>query len=201
MLKWSSHFETGIALVDAQHKRLFELLDALSGKFVDRTPTQAEVEETLAELVEYAKRHFHDEEGLMAEYALDARFLSVHHMEHHSFYYDLERLQADLSFDEYASQTAEKLVRFMTSWLVYHIVGTDQCMAAQMRAIDQGAAPDAAYAAHQDMKRDPVSTQLILNAVLNLWRDTAEHARVLEERLAELTEHARREAPAGEARH
>jgi hemerythrin-like metal-binding protein len=191
MLKWSSHFETGIALVDAQHRKLFELLDALSGKFIDRTPTQAEVEETLAELVEYAKLHFHDEEELMGTYRLDEHFLSIHHMEHHSFNYDLSRLQADLSYDEFASQTAEKLVRFMTSWLVYHIIGTDQCMAAQMRAIDQGVSPEAAFTSYKDMKRDPVSTQLILDAVLNLWRETAEHARVLEVRIAELSRDGR----------
>lgn len=192
MLKWSNHFETGIALVDDQHQRLFQLLDEISAKFTDNTPGQAEVEAVLTELADYAKRHFHEEEELMAGYHLDPRFLSIHHMEHHSFNYDLERLQADLSFDEYASQTAEKLVRFMTSWLIYHIVGTDHCMAAQMRAIDQGASPEDAYQSNKDMKRDQVSTQLILDAVLNLWRDTAEHARELEERIAELSAAAAR---------
>lgn len=188
MFEWSERFETKIELVDMQHKRLCDLLNKLSKKFIVGTPREDEVEQVLKELSNYANLHFADEEELMNSYHLDPHYLALHRMEHHSFIYDLERLQLHVNPDENEIQTAERLVRFITSWLVYHILGVDQVMAAQMRAIDQGMTPDAAYQLCKDLKRDAATTQLILNAVLDLWRDTAEHSRVLEEKLLSLTQ-------------
>jgi hemerythrin len=105
-------------------------------------------------------------------------------MEHNSFIYDLGRLQLHINVDEDAVQTAEKLVRFVTSWLVYHILGVDQLMAAQVHAIEQGMKPEQAYQTYKSICRDSVSMKLILEAVLDLWRGTTEHCRMLEDELA-----------------
>jgi len=188
MFQWSERFETKIELVDTQHKRLCDLLNTLAKKFTVGSPSENEVEQVLKELSAYANLHFTDEEELMNSYHLDPYYLALHLMEHHSFIYDLEHLQLHINLDENEIQTAERLVRFITSWLVYHILGMDQVMAAQMRAIDQGMTPAAAYQSCKDLKRDAATTQLILNAVLDLWRDTAERSRVLEEKLLSLTQ-------------
>lgn len=188
MLVWSERFETKIEIVDKQHKRLCDLLNMLADKFTVGIPSEAEVEQTLKELLDYANLHFADEEKMMESYKMDPHYLAIHRMEHHSFIYDLSRLQLHINPDENETQTAQRLVRFITSWLVYHILGVDQNMAAQMRAIDQGMSPEAAYQSCKDMKRDAATTQLILNSVLDLWRDTAEHSRILEEKLLNLTQ-------------
>ena len=126
----------------------------------------------------------------MKNHNLDSHYIAIHHMEHNSFIYDLSRLQLHISADEDEVQTAEKLVRFITSWLVYHILGVDQLMAAQIRDIEEGMTPEQAYEANQTISRDVGTTQLILNAVLDLWRGTAEHCRVLEEKLCSLNQGA-----------
>ncbi|MDZ4141763.1 MAG: hemerythrin family protein [Methylotenera sp.] len=185
MLEWSERFETKIELVDKQHKHLCDLLNKLAHKFTTGVPSEAEVEQTLKELLDYANLHFTDEEEMMKAYHMDPHYLAIHQMEHHSFIYDLGRLQLHINPDENEVQTAERLVRFITSWLVYHILGVDQNMAAQIRAIDQGMSPEVAYQSCKNMKRDAATTQLILSAVLDLWRDTAEHVRVLEEKIIE----------------
>lgn len=190
MLAWSKPFETGIELVDSQHKRLFVLLNTLADSFSAGTPSEDVVAQTLKELLDYAHQHFTDEEALMTRHHIDSQHLSVHHMEHNSFTYHLGRLQLHTSADEDEVQTAEKLVRFITSWLVYHVLGIDKVMAAQIRAIEKGMTPQEAYAAHKTIGRDTVTTQLILDAVLELWRGATEHCRVLEEQLA-----AYKEAP------
>ncbi len=189
MLEWSDRFETQIELVDTQHQRLCVLLNKLCDCFSVGSPSEEMVAQTLQELVDYSHQHFTDEEAMMKEHNIDPHFFALHHMEHNSFIYDLSRLQLHINVDENEVQTAEKLVRFITSWLVYHILGVDQIMAAQLRAIEQGMTPEAAYQANKTIARDAATTQLILNAVLDLWRGTAEHCRVLEEKLLALSQH------------
>jgi hemerythrin len=184
MLTWSKPFETGIELVDSQHKRLFVLLNTLADSFSAGTPNEAVVAQTLQELLDYAHQHFTEEEALMKTHHVDPQHLSIHHMEHNSFSYHLGRLQLHTNADEDVVRTAEKLVRFITSWLVYHVLGIDKVMAAQIYAIEQGMTPQQAYSAHKTIGRDTVTTQLILDAVLELWRSTTEHCRALEEELA-----------------
>lgn len=186
MLEWSEHFETHIELVDSQHEGLFVLLNKLADCFAIGVPSEEMVEQTLQELLDYAHQHFTDEEAMMKERNIDPQFFALHHMEHNSFIYDLSRLQLHSNADEDAVQTAENVVRFITSWLVYHILGVDQIMAAQLRAIEQGMTPEAAYQANKSIHRDMATTQLILNAVLDLWRGTTEHCRVLEAELLAL---------------
>ncbi len=188
MLVWSEHFETKIELVDTQHQRLCVLLNKLCDCFADgKTPSEEVVAQTLQELLDYSHQHFTDEEAMMKEHNMDPHYIALHHMEHNSFIYDLSRLQLHINVDEDEVQTAERLVRFITSWLVYHILGVDQLMAAQIRDIEQGMTPQQAYEANNTLRRDAVTTQLILDAVLDLWRGTAEHCRVLEEKLSILT--------------
>ncbi|MCX7068278.1 MAG: hemerythrin family protein [Methylococcales bacterium] len=190
MLVWSERFETKIELVDTQHQRLCALLNKLCACFDSGVPSEETVAEALQELLEYSQQHFTDEEEMMKNHNLDSHYIAIHHMEHNSFIYDLSRLQLHISADEDEVQTAEKLVRFITSWLVYHILGVDQLMAAQIRDIEEGMTPEQAYEANQTISRDVGTTQLILNAVLDLWRGTAEHCRVLEEKLCSLNQGA-----------
>lgn len=181
LLAWSKRFETGIPLVDSQHHGLFDLLNQLAARFDDGgVPGESAVALTLQELADYAARHFSDEEAMMQQEGIDPGFFALHQMEHHSFSFELERLQLHGSVDEDEVQTAERLVRFITSWLVYHILGTDQSMAAQLRDIAGGTPAGEAYLAHKAIQRDPATMQLILDAVLELWRDAAERCRQLE---------------------
>lgn len=185
MFIWSEHFETHIELVDTQHKRLCALLNKLCDCFADgRMPNEEVVANTLQELVDYSQQHFSDEEELMKSHNLDPHHIALHRMEHNSFVYDLSRLQLHINVDEDEVQTAERLVRFVTSWLVYHILGVDQLMAAQIHDIEKGISPKDAYQANKTIHRDAATMQLILDAVLDLWRGTTEHCRVLEKKLS-----------------
>lgn len=188
MLVWSELFETKIELVDTQHQRLCQLLNTLADSFTVGIPSEEIVEQALQDLMDYTNKHFTEEEALMKEHNIDSRHFTIHHMEHNSFVYDLSRLQLHLNVDENEVQTAERLIRFITSWLVYHILGVDKLMAAQIFAIEQGMTPQEAYIANKTLTRDAATTQLILDAVLDLWRGTAEHCRVLEEKLQQRSE-------------
>lgn len=184
MLVWSDSFATKIEIVDLQHKKLFELLNRVSESFQQGGPTEAMVNEALKELITYADKHFVDEELLMLHSKLDPRHIKVHRMEHKSFMYDAQSMWEHLCTEEDLAEVSEKLVRFITSWLTFHILGIDQTMATQLFAIQHGATPEQAYESRLTFKYDAAVTRLMLDSVLDLWHMSLERCHKLEEQLA-----------------
>lgn len=187
MLTWSDSFATKIESVDIQHQKLFELLEKLSNSFKKGGPSEVMVNETLQELIDYADKHFVDEELLMLHSKLDPRHVNIHRMEHKSFIYDTKSMWEHLCTEEDVVAVSEKLVRFITSWLIFHILGIDQTMAAQIFAIQHGATPEQAFEARHTIKYDSAVTRLMLDSVLDLWHMSLERCHKLEEKLAALT--------------
>ena len=186
MLTWSDSFATKIESVDLQHRILFDLLNKLADCFAQGGPDRPIVNDTLQELFAYADKHFVDEELLMIHNKLDLRHINLHRMEHKSFIYDTKSMWEHLFTEEDLAEVSEKLVRFITSWLTFHILGIDQAMAAQIFAIQQGATPAQAYEAKNTRKYDSTVTHLMLNSVLDLWHMSLERCHKLEEKLAAL---------------
>jgi hemerythrin len=112
-------FEIGIAEIDAQHRRLFDLLNQLrswSGKGYEYAATI----DTLNELADYTHTHFAIEESLMR--MLRYPDINVHIAEH-------ERLKKML--EEYRHSILKEgsrieLSDFIKSWLIDHISKVDR---------------------------------------------------------------------------
>ncbi len=186
MLAWSDSFATKIEMVDLQHQKLFELLGRLSDNFNQSDPSETLVNDTLQELLAYADKHFVDEELLMLHSKLDARHINIHRMEHKSFIYDAQSMYEHLCTTDDLIVVSEKLVRFITSWLTFHILGIDHSMAAQMTAIKKGATPEQAYEARRTLKYDADVTHLMLDSILDLWHMSLDRCHKLEQKLAVL---------------
>jgi len=186
MIAWSECFATHIEIVDNQHKRLFELLNKLSDSYNKNGPCENSVDEILKSLIAYADEHFIEEELLMLHSKLDERHISIHRMEHKSFIYDVNNMWTHLSSEEDLLSLTENLVCFITSWLTYHILGTDRVMVAQLLSIQHGASPKQAYELRNNFKYDAAVTRLMLDSVLDLWRISAERCYKLEKKLAHL---------------
>ncbi len=142
-LAWDEKFNTGLGAVDAQHRRLVSLLDAF-GEACTRPGgvDQPSVTGALGELADYAQSHFTAEEALMAARGIDARFFAQHKDEHADFVAQVGRLSVVASDDAGARQ----LFQFLVGWLTFHILGTDQRMARQLRRLDDGLSAQQAYA-------------------------------------------------------
>ena len=139
---WKPQFETGLEIVDAQHHRLVDLINrygelVASGQAVRSHAITA----LLGELAHYATHHFQDEEQLMRQLALDSRHYDHHKLAHEEFLQEVTRMQGAMT----STPEAENLLRFLTHWLAYHILGTDQAMANQIRAIRLGKSPTSAF--------------------------------------------------------
>ena len=181
MFIWSDTFNTNIELVDLQHKNLFQLLNKLSLNIKQDNISYEDVNNSIKLLIHYTENHLHDEELLMMESRIDKRHLTRHRMEHNSFLYDVG-LFSDItsSDDRRITRKATNLVRFITYWLIFHILGTDMLMAAQLTNIKAGMSPQQAFDMLKDHKIDPATVNLMLDAIINLWLDAKERCNQME---------------------
>ena len=187
MFIWSDTFNTNIELVDLQHKNLFQLLNKLSLSIKQDNISYEDVNNSIKLLIHYTETHLHDEELLMVESRIDKRHLTRHRMEHNSFLYDVG-LFSDItsSDDRRITRKATNLVRFITYWLIFHILGTDMLMAAQLTNIKAGMSPQQAFDMLKDHKIDPATVNLMLDAIINLWLDAKERCNQMEIKVTEL---------------
>lgn len=189
MIRWSERLATGIEMVDSHHQRIIGLISAFLATLRKEGPDRSLIEVTLNALVEHSRTHLAEEEALMEFCGIDPRHIQAHTQEHRSFIADITRLTAhlDAATSQRVSEISEDLVRFMTAWLMLHIVSMDQAMARQIKAIDAGATPAEAFQSLQSAENAAISSRVLMHSVLDLWRDAFDQCRQLEARLAAMT--------------
>ncbi len=145
LMAWSDQFVTGLETVDAQHHALVNLVNAAA-------PHLAQVGDGavraagpfLDKLFHYAATHFRDEEQLMREAQLAPQYVEQHRRSHAAFVDEVKLMQRQAEID--GNLSGNELLRFLTSWLTFHILSEDKKMAAQMSAIRGGASAAQALA-------------------------------------------------------
>jgi diguanylate cyclase (GGDEF)-like protein/hemerythrin-like metal-binding protein len=166
---WSDIYETGVELVDDQHQKLVELINQFGSLLTQNQVRSGDILQVLKQLLEYAKHHFNDEETYMAELKIDARHFNPHVDAHNAFLEEVGMLYA--GFDSENIDAARHLLEFLIHWLAYHILGIDQNMAQQLKAIRSGVAPDIAYE-NGERERDK-STVPLLEALNGLFHQVS----------------------------
>lgn len=174
---WSSHFETGLEMVDQQHRGLVDLINRF-GELLVRAEgaSPAEVDALFNQLAAYAQYHFEEEEQLMCQGELDPGYIKQHKKLHADFVRDLTSMHQRATEQQ---ETAEALLKFLTYWLTYHILGTDRSMAKQIAAVRAGQTPQDAYAAEAEMKEG--ATGPLLQALNGLFQQVSDRNRELQE--------------------
>lgn len=176
VFNWDESFLTGISLVDKQHKRLVDLVNdmgelSMSGENAD----PREMAAVINEMLDYAHTHFWDEEELMQKSGLDPRHISYHRAQHYSFFEEARALTV-AGNEVYPEQTRE-LLQYLVDWLAYHILGIDQSMARQIRAVESGLSGEQAFEAEKNNTQD--STEPLLTALKGLFQTVSERNREL----------------------
>ncbi len=123
--EFTDDYLTGIALVDAEHKELFRIVDKANQlvKSFDELSGYDSIIEILNELKEYTKEHFSDEEEYMESIQYEG--LSAQKRAHEAFIDKLENIdlaQIDANPQEYL----QELLEFLLGWLINHILYTDK---------------------------------------------------------------------------
>lgn len=180
MIKWKKMFETQISMLDTQHQELFEMLNKLVDILEEGRVNIDTLDTSIDELFIFAQKHFHDEEKIMNKYNLDASFLSLHKMEHHSFIYDITNMRGSLISDDVLIEKVEQLISFIASWLIVHALKTDQIMASQIRAVTDGMDPLEAYNKSKNYNPPAEVSQMMVNSLVHLWGHSKQKIQDLE---------------------
>jgi hemerythrin len=118
-ISWTEELSVGVAELDDQHKRLVDLINVLAGPQLP--PDQ--LAEAAQATVEYAARHFNDEESHILDAApelvgehfeLHARFIEVAY----DFLHRLAEGRAD--------GLQAEMFAYLSDWLIHHIRDEDR---------------------------------------------------------------------------
>lgn len=174
--QWDECFVTGVAAVDDQHRKLVDTMNRFGEVVMQAVePTKEELDHVFDEMADYAKYHFQEEEAMMQAASLDSRHVKRHCDEHAIFLTNVTRMHAAAKSADHAG--ASRLLSYLTNWLAYHILGTDQTMARLVSAVEQGKSQHEAYMdAHH--ARDP-ATAILLRSMTTLFNRVSESNRAL----------------------
>jgi hemerythrin len=125
MYVFKDDYRTGIASIDEEHEKLFEIADRAYETLVDEfIPDKYDyIVDILKELTAYAAFHFEHEEEYMA--SIRYKKLMSHKVEHQDF---VEKIASyDLSeVDENQKGVILELLDFLNDWLIHHILENDK---------------------------------------------------------------------------
>lgn len=169
---WDENFNTGLTEVDAQHRKLVELINQLASH-VAFSVDKLELDRIFDELVAYTGYHFSTEERIWHTYLAGAEEEESHLQAHKNFIETIGRLKAEQGQKTHVDNT-EDVLDFLVRWLAAHILETDRHMAHVVLAMQAGASLDAAKAiAHEQMSgTNRAMIDIILSIYGTLSRNT-----------------------------
>jgi hemerythrin-like metal-binding protein len=135
---WDNKFNTGVAVVDEQHHRLVDLINQL-GAISAKQSTLDELGGILTELANYTVYHFKTEEDLMKQLKVDAAH-QLAHIKAHKHFTEQVGVAAKIlmSGGDVNNQIVVPLLKYLTNWLVQHILGSDTRMGKEILALQAG---------------------------------------------------------------
>lgn len=200
---WNANFETGVPVVDEQHRKLVHLLNRLAGHLAQQSMPVI-LDQVFNELAEYAVYHFQTEEEIWETHFSSDAWYTGHKHTHEVFLSSVMELKA-MGSHQPLSTVVEQVIKFLTHWLAFHILDSDMRMAKTIHAIESGLQLDQAKArANEEMSgvmRVLIDTVLAMydnltSRTLELVKERTERIRMENEILAlneQLKEQEKRE--------
>jgi hemerythrin len=121
MLVWQDNLNTGIDIIDGQHRRIVDMINELHGA---QMHGGAAVGEVLDEMVDYTLSHFAFEEELMEEAGYP--FCAAHKRVHDIFVKRVAEYQMRFRAGE---DITDELKNMLSRWLFNHIRSDDKAYA------------------------------------------------------------------------
>ena len=161
---WNKNFETGIPLIDEQHKQLVSLLNKLATSLV--RGNSIEINGVFDNLTKYAEFHFESEEEIWAEYFGSDSWLSSHQISHSSFLPKVMALK-EQEIRKPQTEIIESIMLFLIRWLAFHIMDNDKRMALLVHNINKGLSFEEAKAAAD--KKMNGSIRALIETVMTMY--------------------------------
>jgi diguanylate cyclase (GGDEF)-like protein/hemerythrin-like metal-binding protein/PAS domain S-box-containing protein len=162
---WNENFETGILVIDEQHRKLVELLNKLASHLAYEAD-KPELNQVFDEMAEYTLIHFETEEGIWRKYLPADDFSLEHEKSHSDFVQELILLRGKQN-SLATEQVIDEIVIFLTHWLAFHILESDKNMAKIVLAMQQGMTlSEAKEKAHIEMSG---ALRILIETVLSMY--------------------------------
>jgi len=162
---WNSNFNTGIALIDEQHKKLVEILNKLAAHLAMRS-SPVTLNEVFVELTDYADYHFKSEEEIWKAHFKNDDWYIQHDKTHESFITKVSRIKLE-GEEKTVDAAIYEVISFLSQWLAYHILDGDKRMAMAVLAMEAGESLEQAkIQANTGMSG---ATQVLINTVLSMY--------------------------------
>jgi hemerythrin len=129
LITWSDRYSVGIARIDAEHRKLVDLVNELYAAIVACNPTSVTAR-VLDGLASYTVSHFSAEEALMKRHGFPGYV--QHKAEHDKLVAQVKQLQQDLRAGKAA--VSQEVMSFLQSWLIGHILGMDKKYTSHLKA-------------------------------------------------------------------
>lgn len=123
---WTDEMETGIDVIDEQHKRIVDYIYQL--EWATKHRDRESVGEVLRELTDYTLTHFAFEESMMEEAGY--RMSKPHKSVHESFTKRVVKYQERHNEGE---DINEQLSSMLSTWLMHHIMRDDMLYVEQVK--------------------------------------------------------------------
>ncbi|MTI09693.1 GGDEF domain-containing protein [Curvivirga aplysinae] len=168
---WNEQYNTGIAEIDEQHKKLVQLLNELAGTLTQDDNDQ--ILYALDQLVDYAKYHFDCEEKIWSEIFENDSWFKGHKTNHVSFLPAILKMKKDQEHLP-LSEVTENMVRFLIRWLIFHIIDDDMRMASAYRYCQAGKPLSEAKMLAKKEALD--SSRILIDVILDMYESISSHA-------------------------
>lgn len=126
MYEMKPEYYTHIALIDEEHKQLFNYINEIEALLEEQylVDKYDQIADALEKLRAYTKKHFADEEQYME--SIRYKRLFTQKMQHQAFIeklddWDLYSLNQNENYDE----TIQQILDFLSNWLIHHILELD----------------------------------------------------------------------------
>ncbi|WP_342756393.1 hemerythrin family protein [Kineothrix sedimenti] len=128
MYEMKDEYLTGIEQIDNEHKVLFEIAEEIYQLCVnDFVPDKYDhIANLIQRLKDYAAMHFRNEEAYME--SIQYKRMFTQKIQHDNFIRKLDTMNLEV-VDENQSKTIEDLLKFVTDWMIEHIMETDKRIA------------------------------------------------------------------------
>ena len=136
MYEMKPEYYTGIAAIDQEHTRLFELAQETHSLLTNDTLLDKadSLVHLISELINYTRTHFSHEE----EYQSSIGYTGIeeHAAMHRKFEDKLSEFDFDSLGEDFNSQNemVEELLGFLTTWLITHILQADMLYVKEGKA-------------------------------------------------------------------
>lgn len=117
-MKWVPEYNTGIDVIDDQHKRILEFINEIDE--IEHLSNRARLKEILDNIIDYTQSHFTFEESLQEEAGYKYR---VPHKRVHDLF--IKRIEAYRDRFEAGHSIEHELHEVLSKWLINHIQHDD----------------------------------------------------------------------------